>query len=142
MRGYKSYGNYNSGLTMQDKIISGLSYLTTGLVGFIWIIVSHIRGQSLSNFTRFHIFQSIFIFILLYLLGMVFNILLAFVQLIPLIGPVVVNIVYYLKVYPMILGFSLINFSIIGVTIYLAVYSFLGKYGEIPWVSDTIRKMV
>lgn len=126
---------------IQDKIVSGLTYLTSGLVGFVWLIVSHIRRQPLSSFTRFHIFQSIFIFIILYLMGLVFNILLAFVQIMPFIGPLTVNIVYYLKDFPLILGFSLVNFSIIALSLYLSVCGFTGKEGEVPWVSDTIRRM-
>ncbi|OGI04214.1 MAG: hypothetical protein A2Y25_08915 [Candidatus Melainabacteria bacterium GWF2_37_15] len=126
---------------MKDRIISSLSYLTSGLVGFIWLIVSHIRHDRLSAFTRFHIFQSIFIFILIYVVGLVLNILLAIVKIMPIIGPLTVNIAYFLKDFPLILGFSIINFAIVALSVYLAFSAFMGRYGEVPGVSDTVRKM-
>lgn len=143
MRGYRSYGNYSSShITPLERILSGLSYLTSGLVGFIWIIVSHIKGKSLSSFARFNIFQSIFIFISIYVLGIIFNILLGMAQMMPVIGPLTVNIAYLLKDYPLILGFSIINFAIIALCLYMAISAFLGKHAEVPWFSDNVRRMV
>ena len=127
--------------SLKNRIISSLSYLTSGLVGFIWLIVSHIRHDRLSAFTRFHIFQSIFIFIFIYVVGLVLNILLGIVQIMPLIGPLVVNINLFLTKWPVILGHSLTESFIIALSLYLAISAFLGRYGEVPWVSDTVRKM-
>lgn len=128
-------------VSMKDKIISGLTYLTSGVVGFIWIIITYLRRDRLSGFTRFHIFQSIFIYILLYVLGLVFNILTGFVQIIPIIGPLTVNLVYFFRDAPIVLGFSVINFAIITLTVYLSIFAFMGKIGEVPWVTDTVRRM-
>ena len=127
--------------SIQDKIISGLTYLTFGLVGFIWLIITHIRRDRLSSFVKFNIFQSIFISILLYLTGLVLSILLNLVQIMPIIGPVTVNMAYFLSDYPIIFGQSIINFAKISLVFYLTIFSFMGKYGEVPWVSDNIRRM-
>lgn len=127
--------------SMQDKIISGLTYPTCGLVGFIWIIITHIRRDRLSSFTRFHAFQSIFIYILLYLFGIIFNILVGFAQIMPVIGSVVENINLFLTKWPIILGYSLTKFSLIALTLYLSIFAFMGRYGEVPWISDTVRRM-
>lgn len=126
---------------MKDRVVSGLSYLTSGLVGFVWLIVSHIRKDRLSAFTRFHIFQSIFIFILLYVAGLVLNILIGFVQIMPIIGPITVNIAYFLRDYPLVLNLSAVNFGIVALALYLSISAFIGRYGEVPWVSDTVRRM-
>jgi len=126
---------------MQDKIFSCLSCLTYGLTGFLWIIISHLRGQSLSSFARFHVFQSIFVFIAIYVVGLILNILLGIVQIMPFIGAFIINIVYFLKGYPLIFGLSAIPLLIQGLSIYMAVSAFLGKYAEIPGVSETVRKM-
>jgi len=127
--------------SVKERLISGFSYLTFGLVGFIWLIFSHIRNERMSPFLRFNIFQSIFIAIILYLLGIVFNIILGIVQIVPIIGPITVNIAYYLKDYPMVLGYSPIDFAKLALVFYLAISAFTGRYGEVPWVSDTVRRM-
>ncbi len=127
--------------SLKDRLISGFTYLTFGLVGFIWLIISHLRQERPSPFNRFNIFQSIFIAIILYLLGLVFNIILGIVEIMPIIGPITVNIAYYLTDYPMILGYSVVNFAKIALILYLAVFAFMGRQGEVPWVSDTVRRM-
>ena len=44
------------GMTIAEKIIAAASYLTAGLVGFLWIILSQVTGSRLKNFLRFHKF--------------------------------------------------------------------------------------
>ncbi len=142
MRNYRGYRAFGSQIDLTDKIFSALSCLTYGLTGFIWIIVSHIKGQSLSTFARFHIFQSILVFIGIYVIGLILNIFLGFAQIIPFIGPLVVNLVYYVTGYPLIFGLPLNTFLIQALVIYMAVFAFMGKYSEVPGVSDHIKRMV
>lgn len=142
MRGYRSFSPATSYASTWDKVLSGLSYLTYGLVGFVWIIVSHIRNQSISSFARFNIFQAIFVFICLYVVSIVFNILFGFAQAMPFIGGFFANIKYFFTGYPLILGYPLTVFLIEGLKVYMAVLAFMGKYAELPWFSDTVRRMV
>ena len=46
---------------MIEKIIAALTYLTMGMVGFIWLIVGLFTKARLKPFLQYHIFQSIFI---------------------------------------------------------------------------------
>ena len=66
MRGYKGSIPKKQYIDMPERILSSLSYLTSGMVGFVWLIITHLQGKSLSSFARFHIFQSIFLSIILY----------------------------------------------------------------------------
>ena len=142
MRGYKSYPSYRPDQSMPDRIFSGLSCLTYGLTGFLWLIVSHIKGQSLSSFARFHVFQSIFVFIGVYVIGLILNIFLGFVQIMPFIGPVVANLVYYVSGYPVIFGLPAVTFLVQALAVYMAAFAFWGKYAEVPGVSDSVRRMI
>jgi len=142
MRGYRNYTNYKPAISIEDRVVSGLSFLSYGLIGFIWIIVSHIRGKSLSSFARFHIFQSIMFFIGVYVITLILNIFLGFVQIMPFIGSIVANIVYYTSEYPLVLDLPLTTFLVQAVAVYMAVFSFLGKYAELPKLSDYVRQMV
>ena len=142
MRGYRNYSPNTSYASMPERIFSGLSCLTYGLVGFVWIIISHIRNRSLSSFARFHIFQSIFVFISIYVASIIFNILFGFVQIMPFIGSFFVDLKYFLTGYPLIFGMSMTSFLVQGLAIYMAVFAFRGKYAELPWFSDTVRRML
>ena len=140
MRQFRSFQNGYP--TAFEKLICGFSYLSMGFVGFIWLIISYVTGNgSPRNFVRFHIFQSIFISVIVYLFKIVAGILLAFITLIPFIGNLVQAVVFYTAQYPLILGFSILQFALISLIVYLAAFSFLGKNAEVPWVSENIRKI-
>jgi hypothetical protein len=142
MRGYREFKPQKQYIDMPERILSALSYLTSGMVGFVWLIVTHLRGKSLSSFARFNIFQSILLSIIIYVAGILLNILASVVQIIPFFGTLVMNIVYYLVQYPIIAGNSLIGLVLIGLYLYLAFYAFTGRYGKVPYISDMVRQMV
>ncbi len=144
MRPNREFRHKKPSVEMSDRILSSLTYLTSGLTGFVWLIIVHVQGKSLSPFARYHIFQSIFLSILIYVASLILNILSSIVQIIPFLGALVMNIVYYLVQYPLPLmgGQSLIGLLLLLLTLYLAVFAFKGLYGKIPWVSNIVRQMV
>lgn len=124
-----------------EKLVSALSYLTMGFVGFIYLIIVILTKRTLKPFLKYHIFQSIFISIGYYLLtifiGLVCNILLF----IPLINKITTMILYYTTI-NIIFGCSIIGLFVYAVLFYLVITSFQGKYSYIPWVSDIIKMNV
>ncbi|MFA6988591.1 MAG: hypothetical protein WC197_00845 [Candidatus Gastranaerophilaceae bacterium] len=140
-----NYNNMPKGpasLTYGDKIISASTYLTGGFVGFIWIILAYISKKNLKSFVRFHAYQSIFLSILSYLLTIIISILLAFLKIIPFIGTLVLALVFYLAQMPIILGYSLFSLIVGIIVLYLVTTALAGKYSELPWVSDTVKKLM
>lgn len=127
--------------SMIERIVASLSYLTMGMAGFIWLIVSLFTNARLKPFLQYHIFQSIFISlgftVLSLFIGFVSNIL----SFIPLINKIVAQIAFLLNM-PLLFGYSFIQIVIYSVLIYLAGTSFLGKYSYIPWISDIIGQNI
>lgn len=124
-----------------EKLISALSYLTMGFVGFIYIIITVFTKTSLKPFLKYHIFQSIFLsigyFLLCTFIGLVCNILLV----IPLINRLTTFILFYLNT-PFIFGLSFVNMFCYTVLFYLIVTSFQGKYSYLPYISNIIKANV
>ena len=124
-----------------EKLVSALSYLTMGFVGFIYLVIVILTKKNLKPFLKYHIFQSIFISIGYYLLtifiGLVCNILLF----IPLINKITTMILYYTTI-NIIFGCSIIGLFVYAVLFYLVITSFQGKYSYIPCVSDIIKMNV
>ena len=124
-----------------EKLVSALSYLTMGFVGFIYLVIVILTKKNLKPFLKYHIFQSIFISIGYYLLtifiGLVCNILLF----IPIINKITTMILYYTTI-NIIFGCSIIGLFVYAVLFYLIITSFQGKYSYIPWVSDIIKMNV
>lgn len=127
--------------SMIERIVASLSYLTMGMAGFIWLIVSLFTNARLKPFLQYHIFQSIFISlgftVLSLFIGFVSNIL----SFIPLINKLVAQIAFLLNM-PLLFGYSLIQIVIYSVLIYLAGTSFMGKFSYIPWISDIIGQNI
>ena len=124
-----------------ERIIASLSYMTMGMVGFIWLIIGLFTKASLKPFLKYHIFQSIFISlgfaVLSIFVGWVSNIL----SFIPFINKLVAQINFLLNM-PLIFDYSILQTVIYVSLIYLAVTSFAGKFSYIPWISDIIDQNV
>lgn len=139
---YKGYKNPRHRTELIERIISTFSYVTSGMVGFVWLIAVNLQKKSLSSFAKYHIYQSIFISILLYVINILLNIIVSVAQIIPFIGVLVTNIVYYLVQYPIIFKYSLVHSTLIITYFYLAYNALLGKYSRLPVISDMVRQMV
>lgn len=124
-----------------ERIVAALSYLTMGMVGFIWLIIGLFTNARLKPFLQYHIFQSIFISlgfaVLSILVGWVSNLL----SVIPFINKVVAQINFLLNM-PLIFDYSLLQTAIYAFLAYLAITSFMGRFSYIPWVSDIIDQNI
>lgn len=124
-----------------ERIISALTYITVGFAGFVWIIVGVIVRKPLTKFLQFHIFQSIFLSILYFLLATLIRFADGLLVHIPFINILWRNIIAFFNV-PIFGMYSLIQAVVYGVILYLTVFSFMGLYARIPWVSDIIDQNV
>lgn len=124
-----------------ERIVASLSYLTMGMAGFIWLIISLFTKARLRAFLQYHIFQSIFLSLLFVVLSMLVGILSNILSFIPFINKIVAQITFLLNM-PLIFEYSLIQTVIYLLLLYLAFTSFMGKYSYIPWVSDIIDQNV
>lgn len=124
-----------------ERIIASTSYLTMGLVGFIWIIIGLFSKARLKHFLQYHIFQSIFISLLFVVLSYILTWIANLLGLIPFINKLVAQVAFLLNM-PLILGYSLIQTVVYSLLFYLAITSFMGRYSYIPWISDVINQNV
>lgn len=137
----KTSYNFNKGPTSWERIICSVSYFAA-IVGLIWIIILSISGKRISYFARFNIYQAVFIAVLYYIARILFSITFSISQVIPLINKLVGIIVFYLGQYSVVFGYSIFDFAIFLLFLYLAVSALIGKEPFIPWISDTVRKLV
>ena len=124
-----------------DRVVSALSYLSFGFIGFIWIIISVLTKTRLSVFMQFNIFQSIFLAIAFYLISMLLGFILNILSVIPLLNIIAAQIAFILNS-PFIFGYSLIQFVIYLILFYLAFMAIIGRYGYLPFVSEIISHNV
>ena len=126
---------------MIERIIAALTYLTMGMVGFIWLIAGLFTKARLKPFLQYHIFQSIFIALGFTVLSIFIGWLSNLISFIPIINRLVAQITFLLNM-PLIFDYSLLQAVIYAILIYLAVTAFMGKYSYIPWVSDVIDQNI
>lgn len=122
---------------MMERIVASLSYLTAGLVGCAWLIISKFAGLRLTKFLTYHVFQSIFLSVGYVLLIYLISFLVGFLSIIPLVNKITAQIVFLLNM-PLIFNYSIIQFLIYTIMIYCIITSFAGKYTKLPYVSDII----
>jgi len=126
-----------SSIRLIDRIISFLTYLTAGWVGFIYCIILYIRKKNPSHFLRFNVFQSIFISLLLFVLSMGMGFICNLLLHIPFINTIVS---WFLLIFnrPILLDYSAIQIFILGLVFYMAIFSLCGRYPRVFWVSRII----
>ncbi len=124
-----------------ERLVVSLSYLTMGFIGFIWLVLGAFTKSQTSDFVRYHIFQSIFISISLFILNLLLGIINDVLTVIPFIKVLVQNI-YYLLNAPIFLNYSLIQTVLYLFIAYLMITSALGIYTYVPFVSDIISQNV
>ncbi len=124
-----------------DRLVSFLSYISAGWFGMIYCIVLFIGKKMPSMFVRYNVFQSIFISLLYFVLSFGFGLLLKFLSYIPFLNYIVATITFQFN-RPVIFDYSFIQAFMIGLTIYLAVISILGRRPRVFWVSKIIDNAV
>lgn len=121
------YKKPGSAATTTEKIMGALSYLTSGLAGLIYIIIS--RSSYQSDFFRFHFLQSIVLGIISILLSYSIR---AFATIAPaLAGIPGVETALWVG-----------SFAFGLLPLYGLIFCLLGKYAEIPWLSDVVRNQM
>ena len=120
-----------------DRLVSCLSYLTAGWAGLIYCVVLFFRKKTLSHFLRYNIFQSIFFslfyFILCAVLGFICDLLLH----VPFLNYLISQF-YLIFNKPVFFAYSIIQILVMGLFLYMAVFSLFGKYPRVYWVSSRI----
>ena len=126
---------------MIERIVAATSYLTAGLVGFIWLLLGVFTKSNPRVFLRYHIFQSIFIsmayFLLCTFLGFIMNIL----SIIPFVGQILMQITFFFNA-PLFGPLSILQVFIYAFIFYLTLTAFQGKFTYIPGVSDIIKSNI
>ncbi len=123
--------------TIPDRVIAGLSYLTSGFAGFAWLIICVVRGKFPERFLSYHIAQSIFLFLCYVVINAIFWFLVNMLSYIPVINRITRQLIYIFN-HPVVFGYSFMQCLIYGILLYLAVFAFMGLYSYLPWVSDII----
>ena len=121
-----------------DCVISGLSYLTAGIVGVVYLIIIAIRYKTPSRFVMFHLFQSVFLSLCYVIFNWVFWFVVGIFDHIPFINRIVRQLIFWFNM-PVLFGYSICQCLIYGTIIYLAVFAFMGLYSYLPWVTDAIK---
>lgn len=131
----------NSKPYLIERIVSGLSYPTMGLVGFVWLLLGLFTNAKLRPFVQYHIFQSIFISIALILLNMLLGFVLNILSVVPFLNIIVLNVSMFLNA-PILFNFSIIQLVVNVALLYLCISAFMGRYSYVPYVSEIIEQNV
>lgn len=123
-----------------ERILSAASYLTAGLVGFIWWIIAILAKKQVRPFLIYHIMQSIFLSMLFFLISVIARFIMIILLKLPIISFISGTIAYYLITpLPILFNLSITQLISSAIILYLAITSFMGYYSYISWVSDIIK---
>lgn len=133
--------NYSKSVSLLERLIAAATYVSMGMVGFIWLIFCAITKTNLKPFLKYHIFQSFFLVMGCFLLNIFTNLVVSILGVIPFINMLVYKLLFLFTA-PIAFGFSIVSFVILVVMVYLVLTSLQGKYSFIPWISNIIDSNV
>lgn len=125
-----------------DRCVSVLTYFTFGIAGLVWLLIVHFSGNRLKNFSAFHIYQSIFLNILLTAASLLFKFLFSLFYSVPFLGPYVKKLFIFLVQTPLYLpplNFSILYAIVFVLLCYLSAGAVIGKLSYVPGISDIIK---
>ena len=126
---------------LKEKVGATLTYLTFGLWGIVWLLLSKIPAYSQKDFVRFHCYQSIFIGILYMFIPSGISILFTLISQIIGIVPGGSVIVQWISLIHSIFQ-QLFNYLGLALIVYCSVMGLIGKYTNIPWISQIVNRML
>ena len=125
---------------IKEKTGATFAYLTLGIWGFIWLLISRKHYYDQKDFVRFHCFQSIFIGILYMFIPQGIGIL--FARIMQILG------LFHLYFMVDILNSTLnilqyfTHIASLLLIIYCVIFCIYGKYTNIPWISQMVNRML
>lgn len=125
--------------SLLERIVGILCYATGGIAGIIYIIIT--RSHSQSDFFRFHFLQSI----VLAIMSMLLNWALQAASMI--VGPLIAMLLNALSGAGIVVGtvaqvLSFLWGIFLLLPLYGAIMAGLGKYAQIPFLSDVVRNQM
>jgi uncharacterized membrane protein len=120
-----------------ERAVAGLCYLSMGLTGLLYIIITGKRDQS--HFFRFHFLQSILLCVFGFFLSFTGSILQNILGgMLGLVNGEMAAVVRN--------GIGTVELILMGISYLLCLYglifAFLGKYAEIPVVSKVVKQQL
>ena len=126
-------------ISIFERVISVLSYLTGGFVGFVYAIGIFFMKRRLTAFLRYNILQSILVSFLIYVLSLVIGLIFSILSHIPFIQ-ILVSWIYLIFNKSFIGSYSIIQIFIFGLYLYMAGLAFVGRYPRVYMISDIVKR--
>ena len=125
----------HSAPTMIERVIAGLSYMTAGIAGIIYLLVT--RNSAQSQLFRFHAYQSILLVLILMLIRWGSSFLMHMLgPLFALAGPETGVMLFNGTAF----AFDIFEKAYYLLLVYGAIMAFLGKTAEVPFISNVVRQ--
>ena len=124
-----------------EKIGAVLTYLTLGIWGLIWLLTSSRSYFDQKDFVRFHCYQSIFVGLLFMFIPQSFHVLFSLIIQILKLIPGISVVIYGIHTINLIVQ-AILLYGLIALIVYCAIFSLLGKYTNIPYVSQIVNRML
>ena len=137
----KVYNLHSQMPSWKEKAGAAIAYLTLGIWGLVWLLLSGRSYFDQKDFVRFHCYQSLFLGMLYIFiphgLSIFFSLIIQIITLIPGTSFVASSLHSFHSILQMV-----IHYGGLGLIIYCAILSLFGKYTNVPWISQIINRML
>ncbi len=134
-------------ITPLEKIISILSYVSMGFIGFIWIIIAYLCKRKLKYFLMYNICQSMVISIFLAILNLLLELIFNIFSHIPILDAIagILNYIISIKIVRLTqigLSFNIIELVVFLLLIYLITGICMGRLFYVPVLTKFLNRVM
>ncbi len=126
-------------ITIIERFVCALTYFSFMFIGLVWLIICKLTRKNMPRIVTYHIYQSCFISIILYLITLACEISFGFMAGLPIVGSFIKKFLIFACGTPIYFSFTLVHFIVFVIISYLALFAFFGKYSYFPYISDMVK---
>ncbi len=127
------------GVSLSDRIISSISYLTMGIFSIIWIIFVNLTKKRMTPFVVFNLYQAIFLSIALAIISMIYSIAINILVVVPILGTLVKKIDLFFNQTPLYFGYTITGAVVTILLFYLIILCLIGRRPHLPYISNIVN---
>ena len=130
-----------------EKMISVLSYISMGFIGFLWLIIAYVCKRKLKYFLMYNICQSMVISIFLAILNILIQLIFSIFSHIPVLDAAagILNYIISIKIVRFTaigLSFNIIEFLLFILLLYIIIGVLRSRIYPVPYLTKFIQSVM
>ena len=127
------------GVSLSDRMVSSVSYLTMGMFSIIWLVFVNLTNRRMTPFVVFNLYQAIVLSVMIAVLTLLYQIAVNILIVVPFLNILVKKFDIFFNQTPIYFGCTISGFIMAVLILYLIILCIIGRRPYIPYISNIVN---